>query len=61
MTLLAERELLERLQDRYDQIAATDPTAYHLETGHRTPAELADHIAALVPAITDLGAVGERP
>ncbi|WP_034482807.1 dTMP kinase [Actinomadura oligospora] len=50
--LLADRHLLERLQDHYAQIAATDPTAYHLDTGHRTPAELADHITALVSVIT---------
>lgn len=38
-SLLADRDLLGRLQD-YDQIAVTDSTACH-----RTPAELADHIA----------------
>jgi thymidylate kinase len=55
--LLADRALLERLQDHYDQVAVADPTAYHLHTDGRTPDELADHIAALVPALADLEAL----
>lgn len=35
--LLDDRELLQRLQDRYDQVAAGDPTARHLQTTGRTP------------------------
>ncbi|MER6948078.1 deoxynucleoside kinase [Nonomuraea sp. NPDC000554] len=49
--LIANRELLERLQDHYDRIARADPTAYHLVTDSRTPAELTDHIANLVHAM----------
>jgi thymidylate kinase len=48
--LLRNRALLERLQDHYDQIARTDPTAYRLHTSGRTPAELAEHVAVLLPA-----------
>jgi thymidylate kinase len=48
--LLADRDLLQRLQNHYDQIAAGDLTAYHLRTDGRTPDELADHIVALVPS-----------
>jgi dTMP kinase len=47
--LLTDYELLERLQNHYDQIAAADPTAYHLDTDDRSPGELASHIAALIP------------
>jgi thymidylate kinase len=47
--LLADRRLLRRLCDHYDQIAATDPTAYHLDTD-RAPAELADHLTTLIDA-----------
>jgi thymidylate kinase len=46
--LIADRALLRRLQERYDQIAAADPTAYHLHTDGRTPAELADHLSDMV-------------
>ena len=48
--LLADPDLLQRLQDRYDQIAATDTSARHLHTGGHSPAELADRIAAMLPA-----------
>jgi thymidylate kinase len=47
--LLADPVLLQRLQDRYDQIAATDPAARHLHTAGRSPAELAGLIAAMLP------------
>jgi dTMP kinase len=50
--LLADRELLQRLQDRYDQIAATDPSARHLQTSGHDPAELSDRIAAMIPAVS---------
>lgn len=49
--LIADRALLRRLQERYDQIADTDPTAYHLHTDGRTPDQLADHLADLVHAM----------
>jgi dTMP kinase len=52
--LLADRQLLERLQDHYDQIAAADPTAYHLDTDGRSPDDLADHITTLVPSTLSL-------
>ena len=48
--LLTDSALLQRLQDRYDQIAATDPTARHLNTAGRTPDELAGLITAMLPA-----------
>ncbi len=50
--LLADPELLRRLQDRYDQVAATDPTARHLHTVGRTPDELANLVTAMLPVIT---------
>jgi thymidylate kinase len=50
--LLTDPGLLQRLQDRYDQIAATDPTARHLHTTGRSPAELADLMTAMLPAVT---------
>jgi thymidylate kinase len=50
--LLADPELLRRLQDRYDQIAATDPSARHLQTGGHEPAELASRIAAMIPVVS---------
>ena len=50
--LLTETGLLQRLQDRYDQIAAVDPTARHLRTTGRSPAELANLITAMLPAMT---------
>jgi dTMP kinase len=50
--LLTNPGLLQRLQDRYDQIAATDPAARHLHTTGRSPAELADLITAMLPAMT---------
>jgi dTMP kinase len=53
--LLKDPELLERLQDHYDKIARIDPTAYCLHTDGRSPAELADHIAALVPSAAKAG------
>lgn len=49
--LLDDPALLQRLQDRYDQIAATDPTARHLSTAGRSPAELADLITAMLPTV----------
>jgi thymidylate kinase len=49
--LLTDPRLLQRLQDRYDQIAATDPTARHLHTTSRSPAALADIITAMLPAV----------
>jgi thymidylate kinase len=48
--LLADPALLQRLQDHYDQIAATDPAARHLDTTGRSPDELAGLIAAMLPA-----------
>jgi hypothetical protein len=56
--LSADRDLLERLTGHYDQIAATDPTAY-LHTDGRTPDQLADHIVNLIPAAADLDAVAD--
>ena len=53
--LLDDSDLLRRLQDRYDQIAAADPTARHLQTTRRTPHELADRIIAMLPALTVSG------
>lgn len=50
--LLTDTGLLQRLQDRYDQIAATDPTARHLHTTGRSLTELANLIAAMLPAVT---------
>jgi thymidylate kinase len=50
--LLTDPALLQRLQDRYDQIAAADPTARHLHTTGRTPDELASLITAMLPAAT---------
>ena len=52
---LDDSDLLRRLQDRYDQIAAADPTARHLQTTRRTPHELADRIIAMLPALTVSG------
>lgn len=49
--LIADRALLRRLQERYDQVAATDPTAYHLHTDGRTPDQLANHLADMVHAM----------
>jgi hypothetical protein len=48
--LLDDRELLQRLQDRYDQVAASDPTAQHLRTTDRTPSELAELVLGVLPA-----------
>ncbi len=52
--LLADRGLLERLQDHYVQIAATDPTACHLRTDGHSPRELAGRIAAMAAVGTSL-------
>ncbi|WP_219507929.1 dTMP kinase [Nonomuraea ceibae] len=52
--LIADRALLRRLQDRYDQVAAHDPTAYHLHTDGRSPEQLADHLAAMVHAMASV-------
>jgi len=49
--ILADPALLQRIQDRYDQIAAADPTARHLHTTGRTTAELAERITAMLPAL----------
>ncbi|MGP4104570.1 dTMP kinase [Nonomuraea sp. KM90] len=49
--LIADRALLRRLAEHYDQIAATDPTAYHLHTDGRTPAQLADRLTDLIHAM----------
>ncbi|MEU4725965.1 hypothetical protein AB0G06_40725 [Nonomuraea dietziae] len=54
--LIADRELLSRIEDHYDDIARTDPTACHLHTDGRTPAELADHIADMVHVMAKAGA-----
>ncbi|WP_170223520.1 hypothetical protein [Nonomuraea turkmeniaca] len=35
--LIGDRALLRRLADHYDEIAATDPTAYHLHTDAAPP------------------------
>ncbi|GII78767.1 thymidylate kinase [Sphaerisporangium rufum] len=53
--LMRDRALLARLQDHYDQIARSDPTGYLLPTDGRAPNELADHIAAFIPAGADRG------
>ena len=50
--LLTDPGLLQRLQDRYDQIAAADPAARHLHTTGRSPAELAGLMTAMLPAVT---------
>lgn len=52
--LIADRALLRRLQERYDQVAGTDPTAYHLHTDGRTPDQLADHLADMVHAMASV-------
>lgn len=49
--LLTDSELLRRLQDRYDEIASTDPTARHLQTTRRPPGDLADRIMAMLPSV----------
>lgn len=49
--LLCDPGFLQRLQDRYDQIAATDPTARRLQTTSRSPAALADVITAMLPIV----------
>lgn len=53
--LLDDSDLLRRLQDRYDQIAAADPTARHLQTTRRTPGELAERIVAMLPGLAVAG------
>jgi dTMP kinase len=53
--LLDDTGLLRRLQDRYDQIAAADPTARHLQTTRHTPGELTDRIMAMLPAFIASG------
>jgi thymidylate kinase len=50
--LLADPELAQRLQDRYDHVAASDPTARHLQTTGRTPHELAGLVLGMLPATT---------
>ncbi|MER7361966.1 dTMP kinase [Nonomuraea wenchangensis] len=52
--LIADRALLRRLQEHYDQIAADDPTAYHLHTDGRSPDELANHLADMVHAMASV-------
>jgi dTMP kinase len=54
--LIADRDLLQRLQEHYDQIADTDPTAYHLHTDGRTPDQLADHLTDMVHAMASVQA-----
>jgi thymidylate kinase len=49
--LLSDPGLLQRLQDRYDQIAASDPTARHLQTTSRSPSALADIITTMLPIV----------
>ncbi|MFI7132558.1 dTMP kinase [Nonomuraea sp. NPDC050153] len=49
--LIADRARLRRLQERYDQIADSDPTAYHLHNDGRTPDQLAVHLADMVHAM----------
>jgi len=51
LDILDDASLLRRIQDRYDQIAAADPTARHLHTTGRTPAELAGRITAMLPGL----------
>lgn len=53
--LLTDRGLLRRLQGRYDQVAATDPSARHLRTTGRTPADLADLVMGMLPALATRG------
>jgi len=53
--LLTDPELLRRLQDRYDQVAASDPTARHLQTSGRTPADLAELVTGMLPALAAQG------
>ncbi len=43
------------LGDRYDQVAAADPTARHLQTTGRTPADLAGLVMGMLPASARLG------
>lgn len=50
--LLADPELLQRLQDRYDQVAASDPTTRHLQTTGRAPDEKIGLILGMLPAMT---------
>jgi dTMP kinase len=60
--LVKDRVLLQRLQDHYDQISHSDPTAYHLHTDGRTPDELAARIANLMTAqIASPDPLGIRP
>jgi thymidylate kinase len=53
--LLADPGLLQRLQDRYDQVAASDPTARHLQTTGRTPGDLAALVIGMLPALARQG------
>jgi hypothetical protein len=53
--LLADPGLLQRLQDRYDQVAASDPTARHLQTTGRTPDDLAALVIGMLPTLTRQG------
>lgn len=52
--LLNDPVLLQRLQDHYDQIAAADPAARHINTTGRSPADLAGLITAMLPAVPAL-------
>ncbi|MER7500426.1 deoxynucleoside kinase [Nonomuraea pusilla] len=52
--LIADRALLRRLQEHYDQIADGDPTAYHLHTDNRTPEQLADHLGDMIHAMASV-------
>lgn len=59
--LIADRALLQRLQEHYDQVAGTDPTAYHVHTDGRTPDELADHVADMVHAMASVQTPHTQP
>ncbi|MYV98358.1 deoxynucleoside kinase [Streptomyces sp. SID3343] len=46
-------ELVQRLQARFDEVAARDPTALHVATASRTPDEIAEFVTrALAEAVT---------
>jgi dTMP kinase len=47
------RDLVERLQARFDEVATQDPTALHITTANRTPDEIAEFATrALAEAFT---------
>ena len=49
--LLTDPGLLQRLQDRYDQIAAADPTARHLQTTGRSRRWQRRIVTDMIPAV----------